>query len=178
MIKYLVTSLVLVGMMFAQTAPKTGPNTDQVPAFPSTTTSINFNPITLPGVKSSVAGMQTDVLIAPSNTFQLGPSTLVNSDMVFAGGKGVYFIQAVSNWIQNHSTNLNGYQWQFGLTGTLGVVKPVGTVGTAHWGESAGVVVNYAVNGTWGMGLDAEWINLPGVQHNGFKLGFGPNLHF
>jgi len=172
MIKYVIVSLILIGVMLGQSTP---PNTS---AFPSTTVSFNLSPITLPGVKSTVAGAETDVLLTPSNSFQVGETTLTSSSMIFVGGRGNYVIKSVSDFIQNHSPNLNGYQFQFGFTGSVGVVKPVGVVGNPHWGERGGVFLNYAVNGQWGMGVDAEWGNFPGVQHNTWTFAFGPNFHF
>lgn len=167
--------LVLAVASFAQTAPVTPPATT---AFPETSVTFNLAPITLPGLKASVAGAETDVLVAPSPSFQVGETSLASSSMIFEGGRGQYVIKPISTWLQNHSPNLNGYQFQFGLTGSAGVVKPVGAGGTAHWGERAGVFVNYAVSGQWGLGVDAEWGNFPGVAHNTWTLAVGPNLHF
>jgi hypothetical protein len=169
--KTLLTLLILSIASFAQTAPTPG-------AFPETTVTFNLSPVTLPGVKSTIAGAETDILIAPSNSFQLGETTVTGSSMLFAGGRVQYIVKPVSTFIQNHSPNLNGYQFQFGLTGSAGVVKPVDIAGTSHWGERAGVFLNYAINGQWGMGVDAEWGNFPGIVHNTWTLGFGPDFHF
>jgi hypothetical protein len=171
--KTLLTVLVLSIASLAQTEPA-----PQTTAFPETSVTFNLAPITLPGLKSTIAGAETDILIAPSNSFSLGETTLTGSTMIFAGGRAQYVIKPVSTWIQTHSPNLNGYQFQFGVTSSLGVVKPVGTVGTPHWGERAGVFLNYALNGQWGLGVDAEWGNFVGVQRNTWTLGVGPNFHF
>lgn len=147
-------------------------------AFPSTTVTFNLSPITLPGLKSTIAGAETDILISPSNSLSVGETTVTGASMLFVGGRAQYVIKPVSQFIQTHSPNLNGYQFQFGVTSSLGVVKPVDIAGTAHWGERAGVFLNYAINGQWGMGLDTEWGNFPGVQHNTWTLAFGPSFHF
>ena len=171
--KTLFTVLILAFSIasFAQTTPAPS-------AFPETTVTFNLSPVSLPGVKSTIGGAETDVLIAPSPEFQLGETTLTGSSLLFVGGRGQYTIKPISTWLQNHSPNLNGYQFQFGVTSSLGVVKPIGQTGTAHWGERAGAFVNYAINGQWGMGVDAEWGNFPGVQHNTWTLAFGPDFHF
>jgi hypothetical protein len=169
----LLAALLLVASAFAQTAP-----TPTTGAFPETTVTLNLTPIVLPGLSNSQGGAETDIMIAPSNAFAIGESTLVSSSMVFTGGRGNYIIKPLSTWLQNHSPNLNGYQFQFGLTGSLGVVKPISSPGTAHWGERAGVFLNYAINGQWGTGFEAQWGNFPGIQHNTWTLAFGPNFHF
>jgi hypothetical protein len=174
--KYLLAAVILsVAVCFAQAVP---PAPGATAAFPTTTMSLSLTPMTLPGVKGSIAGAETDVMVKPSNTFSVGETTLVNSAMIFVGGRGEYVIAPISTYIQNHSPNLNGYQFQFGLTGSAGVVKPVSSVGAPHWGERAGVFMNYAINGTWGAGIDAEWGNFPGTVHNTWTLAFGPSIHF
>jgi hypothetical protein len=159
--------------VLAQVSPITPPS-----AFPETTVTLNLSPITLPGLTNTVAGAETDVLISPSPNLSFGESTLASSSMIFAGGRANYVIMPVSTWIQNNSPNLNGYQFQFYVTASLGVVKPVGVSGNPHWGERSGVGLNYAINGQWGAGFDAEWGNFVGVQRNTWTLAFGPNFHF
>jgi hypothetical protein len=175
-VKHLFALLLLTALAFAQDQAPPAPGATS--AFPTTTVSLSLSPIMLPGTKGSVAGAETDVMIAPSNSFQLGETTVTGASMLFVGGRGNYVIKPVSTYIQNHSPNLNGYQFQFYLTGSVGVVKPVGSVGAAHWGERAGAGLNYAINGTWGTGLEAQWGNFPGTVHNTWTLAFGPNLHF
>lgn len=174
--KWLLAFAMLTAVCVAQTC--TGSNCDFAPAFPTTSTQLTLSPITLPGLTNSVAGAETDVLISPSPMLALGETTLTSTSMVFAGGRFNYVIKPVSTWIQNHSPNLNGYQFQFGLTGSVGVVKPVGNIGSPHWGERAGGFLNYAINGQWGAGVDIEWGNFPGVQHNTWTFAVGPNFHF
>jgi len=169
--KKILTLLILLSsaFCFSQTAAST---------FPETTVSLSLSPISLPGNKSTLAGAETDVLINPSNTFALGPTSILGSSMVFTGGRVNVVIKPISTYIQNHSPNLNGYQFQFGVTSSVGVVKPVGSVGNVHWGERAGVFVNYAINGNWGTAVDVQWGNFTGVQSNTWTLAFGPNFHF
>jgi len=75
---------------------------------------------------------------------------------------------------------LNGYQFQLGITASAGVVRtPVGAgVNASHWGERAGLFLNYAINGTVGLGFEGQWTNLPGYAHTTYSLAFGPNFHF
>lgn len=171
--------IAILAMTIAVSAQKAAPHTAANPsAFPETSVSINLAPINLPGLKTSVAGVETDVMIAPSEYLSLGETTIVSPSMVFTGGRYNYQVEAVSSWIQNHSPNLNGYQFQFYLTGSAGVVKPVGSTGTGHWGERAGIGLNYAISGTWGTAFEAQWGNFPGVAHTTWTLAFGPNVHF
>lgn len=165
--------ILLSTMMFAQTTP-----TASTGAFPSTMVTVNLAPMALPGNGSTVAGAETDLLMSPSNSFAFGPSTIVSPSMVFLGGKANYYIKPLSTWIQNNSPNWNGYQWQVGPTVSFGTVKPVGVVGNGHYAERAGIVINYAINGSWGTALDLEWGNFVGVKRNTWTISLPVNFHF
>jgi hypothetical protein len=149
-------------------------------AFPSTTYNFNLSPVTLPGSKTSVAGAETDVKIKLSQNLALGETNLISGDYTFIGGRGDYVISAFSKWLQNVSPMLNGYQFQLGLTGSAGVIRtPVRLgVNASHWGERAGMFLNYAVTGNVGLGAEAQWCNLPGYAHTTYSIAFGPNFHF
>lgn len=154
--------------------------TPQPSAFPSTTYNFNLTPITLPGAKTSVAGAETDVKIGITTNFQVGETTLIAPEYSFIGGRFDYTIPQFSKWLQNISPQLNGYQFQLGVTASAGVVRsPVALgVSQSHWGERAGMFLNYAISGNTGLGLEAQWCNLPGFQHTTYSLAFGPNFHF
>jgi hypothetical protein len=133
-------------------------------AFPSTTYNFNLTPITLPGVKTTASGAETDIKFHPTT--------------IFVGGRGDYVIPQFSKWLNNISPSLNGYQFELGLTGSLGTVKAFGVSSSAHWGERAGIFLNYAVSGTTGLGAEFQWNNFPGYAHNVPSIAFGPNFHF
>jgi hypothetical protein len=149
-------------------------------AFPTTTYNFNLTPITLPGAKTSVAGAETDVKLKVTNNFALGETTLISGNYSFIGGRGDYVIQSFSKWLQNVSPTLNGYQFQLGLTGSAGVVRTPLAKGAneSHWGERAGMFLNYAVSNNVGLGVEAQWTNLPGYAHSTYSIAFGPNFHF
>jgi len=168
----LVSLFLLSVAVFAQTpAPS---------AFPSTTVNFNLSPITLPGAKTSVAGAETDVKLKITSNFSLGETTLLSGDYAFIGGRGDYVIPSFSKWLQNHSPMLNGYQFQLGVTGSAGVVRTPQSLGVSvsHWGERAGMFLTYAVNGNVGLGVEAQWTNLPGYAHSTYSMAFGPSFHF
>lgn len=154
--------------------------TPQPTAFPSTTYNFNLTPITLPGAKTSVAGAETDVKIKITPNFGLGETTLISGNYSFIGGRGDYVIPSFSRWLQRVSPTLNGYQFQLGLTGSIGVVRtPVGVgQNQSHWGQRAGMFLNYAVTGNVGLGVESQWTNLPGYAHTTYSIAFGPNFHF
>lgn len=153
---------------------------DKTSAFPSTSVSFNLTPVTLPGANTSIAGAETDAKLAFTTNNIVGPTTLVGANYSFIGGRYDRVIPQFGTWLNNVSPTLNGYQWQLGLTGSLGVVRTPMSLGQnqSHWGERAGVFLNYSVNGTFGLGFEAQWTNLPGLVHNGYSLAFGPNFHF
>lgn len=153
---------------------------DKTSAFPSTTVNFNLTPVTLPGAKTSIAGAETDIKLNFTTNNVIGETTLIGADYSFIGGRYDRIIPQFGNWLNNVSPTLNGFQWQLGVTGSLGVVRtPTGlNVTASHWGERAGVFLNYSVNGTFGLGVEAQWINLPGLEHNGYSFAFGPNFHF
>jgi hypothetical protein len=170
-----------IGVARGQTTTSApAPSTPAPTAFPSTTYNFNLTPITLPGAKTSLTGAESDIKIKITPNFDLGETSLIGPDYVFLGGRGDYVIPQFSKWLQNVSPTLNGYQFQLGLTGSIGVIRtPVG-VGTSqsHWGQRAGMFLNYSVSGNVGLGLEGQWCNLPGYAHTTYSVAFGPNFHF
>lgn len=154
---------------FAQTPPS---------AFEGTTVTFNLTPISLPGAKQSVTGQETDILLSLTPNNQIGETTLINSSFIFAGGRYNRLFPKISNWLNNVSPNLNGMKFQFGLTGSLGVVKIPGAVSSTHWGERAGVFTNYQISNSWALGFESQWDNFPGYAHNTYSIAFGPAFHF
>jgi hypothetical protein len=174
--------LVLALAVAGQTPAPTPAPTPTPSAFSTTTVNFNLSPITLPGAKTSVAGAETDIKLKLTTNFEAGETTLISGDYSFIGGRGDYVIPQFSKWLNNISPNLNGFQFQLGLTGSAGVTRTPSPVSTStnvsHWGERAGVFLNYALNGTTGLGFEAQWCNFPGYAHNTYSIAFGPNFHF
>ncbi len=172
------TVSMLAVAVFAQTpAPAPAP---QPSAFPSTSYNFNLSPITLPGAKTSLDGAEADMKIGLTQNFAVGETSLIGGDYTFVGGRGDYIIPQFSKWLQNISPTLNGYQFQLGLTASAGVIRtPVAPgVSQSHWGERAGMFLNYAVSGSTGLGIEAQWCNFPGYAHTTYSIAFGPNFHF
>jgi hypothetical protein len=61
------------------------------------------------------------------------------------------------------------------MTVSLGEVRDSAA---SHWGERAGGGINYAINGTWGLGAEAQYCKFPGYANNTYSVAFGPNFHF
>ena len=176
-----VTSFVILAVLAIALAvtPCVAQSQQAPSAFPTTTYNFNLSPITLPGVKASATGAESDVKMSLTPNFAAGETTLTSADYVFAGGRFDYVIPQFSKWLQNVSPTLNGYQFQLGATGSLGVVKPFGTSSSSgHWGERAGFFLNYAVSGTTGLGLEVQMNNFVGYQRWAPSIAFGPNFHF
>lgn len=151
----------------------------QPSAFQDTTVSFNLTPISLPGAKSTIGGAETDILLPISTNNVLGETTIVDSGYEFFGGRFNRKIPQFSTWLNNQSPVLNGYQFELSLTASVGVVDLPGAVpAQKHWGERAGFNLNYSINGTIGLALEAQWNNFPGYAHNAPSVAFGPNFHF
>lgn len=174
--KYITLFVVLLSIAcVAQTAPPPAPS-----AFQSTTVTFNLNQITLPGAKQSLAGAEIDAKLKITPNTQIGETSLVAADYSFIGGRGDHVFPGFSKWLNNISPMLNGYQFQLGLTGSVGVVRvPIGAGANAsHWGERAGFFLNYAVSGNTGLAVEGQWCNFPGYAHTTYSVAFGPNFHF
>jgi hypothetical protein len=172
---FLCLALCLCG--FAQTASTPTPQpapTQPTSAFTDTTVSFGLTPVTLPSRVNTLAGAETDILLNVSANNVLGETSLISSSP-FIGGRYIRLFPSVSKWIQNHSS-FTGGQFQAGLTVSLGVVK----ADAPHYGERAGFVLNYAPAGnkTFGLGLDVEANNLPGVAHWIPSIAIAPTFHF
>lgn len=165
---------ILVAFGAAQTS------TTSSSAFPSTSVTFNLTPVTLPGAKTSLAGAETDAKLKVSTNLAIGETNLIGGDYAFIGERSDYVIPQFSKWLQNTSPTLNGYQFQLGVTQSLGVIRSPVSAGTnaSHWGERAGMFLNYAMNGNTGLGFEAQWCNFPGYAHSTYSIAFGPNFHF
>ena len=143
--------------------------------FAGTSVSFGLTPITLPGVGTTLAGAETDTLFHFTNYNLVGATVLVSSS-TFVGGRYNRIFPSVSTWLQNH-TALTGNQFQVGFTASGGVIQASKT----QWGGRGGFFVNYALNGSWAMGFEAQANYLPGM--NGTQkwvpsIAVGPSFHF
>lgn len=155
------------------------PNCDYTPAFSGTKVNMTLSSVTLPGVKGVISGEETFVGANFLQNLTAGPTTIIGEGYSFIGGRGNYVFPWFSKLLQNKSATLNGYDFQFYVTGSAGIIRTTRAgVNVTHWGERAGVGLNYAVNGNVGLGVEYQWFNAPDVQHNGRTFVFGPNFHF
>lgn len=158
--------------LLAQTTPPS--------AFEDTTINFNLTPLTLPGAKQSAPGAETDVKLNVTTNNTIGETTLISSAYSFIGGRYDRTIPQFSAWLNNVSPSLNGFNFQLGLTGSLGVVRTPLSLGNnaEHWGERAGVFLNYKVSNSMGLAVETQWCNFPGYAHNTYSVAVGPNFHF
>lgn len=163
-------ALVISVPVFAQTA--------EAPIFNQTTFNFNLAPISLPGGTNTLSATEADVMLKITDKDQIGSTNLLNQDMVFVGGRYNRLLPSVSTWLNNHSGVINGYKFQFGLTASLGSVRVSGAPKGGYWGERAGFFANYGINDTWGIGLEAQWNNFPGVARHTPSIALGPSFHF
>lgn len=156
----------------------------QAPPNPFSTSTISFNltPVTLPGQQQTLSGMETDALINFSEYIHVGETTLISTSP-FIGGRYEVVIEPVSNYLQNH-TALTGSNFQFGITGSVGVVK---SSLKSYWGERAGIFLKYAPAGSsnFDLGIEVQANNMPGIDPSNLKYGHwvasvavGPNFRF
>jgi hypothetical protein len=162
---------------FAQTSLPAAP-APQPSAFPSTTFSVTLTPTTLPGTKSSVTGTMNGASISVTPNLDVENLNIISTSFNYFSGGAKYFLPGISKALNNASPTLNGFAFQFYLTGTVGAVKVLGGPTGGHWGETIGGGINYAMNGNVGLGVEAQYAKLPGYANNTYLIAFGPNFHF
>jgi len=170
---FLCLALTLAG--FAQTTPPAAPAPS---AFPSTNFSVILTPTQLPGGKSSVTGTMNGASITVTPNLDVENLNVISTSFNYFSGGAKYFFPSLSKALNNASPTLNGYNFQFYLTGTLGSVRVLGGPQGGHWGETIGGGINYALNGSVGLGVEAQYAKLPGYANNTYLVAFGPNFHF
>jgi hypothetical protein len=173
-IGFLILTMVLG--CYAQTTPTpTSTSTSTPTPFSSASVSFSLTPITLPNYGQTLPGVETDTLFHFTTYNLIGPTVLVSGNS-FVGGRYNRIFPSVSTWLQNH-TALTGSNYQVGFTLSGGVVE----TGKSEWGGRGGLFVNYALNGTWAMGFEAQANYLPGMFKQGKwgpSIAVGPNFHF
>jgi hypothetical protein len=172
-------SLALVALCLALSLTAFAQTTTPAPApvasaFADTTVSFGLTAVTLPSRVTTLSGAETDILLNVSANNVLGESNLI-SGAPFLGGRYIRLFPSASKWIQEHSAFTGGH-FQVGATTSFGVVKS----STPHYGERFGFVLNYAPEGssTFGLGLDVEANNLPGIARWVPSIAIAPTFHF
>lgn len=165
--------LALTAAGFGQTLPS-APTPAPTSAFTDTTVSFGLTAVTLPSKVQTLSGAETDILLNISTSNVIGETTIVSTSP-FIGGRYIRLFPGVSKYIQAHSAFAGGH-FQAGLTASFGVVK----ASTPHYGERIGFVLNYAPSGssTFGLGLDVEANNLPGITTWRPSIAIAPTFHF
>lgn len=174
----IVKTLVVICIMALAFATPVFAQTAEAPIFNQTTFNFNLAPISLPGGLNTLSATEADLMLKITDKDQIGSTNLLNQDMVFVGGRYNRLLPIVSEWINNHSGVINGYKFQFGLTASLGSVRVSGAPKGGYWGERAGFFANYGINDNWGIGLEAQWNNFPGVARHTPSIALGPSFHF
>ena len=143
-------------------------------AFMSTTYNFSLTPITLPGSGTTLAGVETDDLINFSTNNALGYTGLISSQP-FLGGRYDRGIPQVAKWLQKQ-TALSGYNFQFYVTVSAGVVKAAKN----YWGERGGLGLRWAPSGSsnFSVAFEAQANNLPGISHWVPSLTVSPQFRF
>lgn len=143
--------------------------------FADNTYSFGLTPVTLPGTGTTLAGAETDIMIHITENNTIGQTMLISTSP-FIGGRYEHAFPAVAKWLQDH-TALTGYNYQFYVTGSLGVVKGSDK---SHWGERAGLGLKWAPAGTsnFDVAFEAQANNLPGISHWIPSVAISPQFRF
>jgi hypothetical protein len=148
----------------------------------STTYTFALAPVSVPGLGQTVAGTEAIVAVQISNSVSLGETNIIapGNNFQYFGGRGFYQIDWLSKKLNNISPTLNGLQFQFIPTLSVGVGRITAPVTQQHIGFTAGGIVNYrfGASGTWALGGKVEYAKFPGLKNNGWIASFGPSLHF
>ena len=157
----------------------------QTPAPPPVTTfSLTSTALALPGGKSTFAGTDAGMTFTPTPNFDLREDNIVAPSGNFLGFYGGfnYRLPVLSTKLNNVSPNLNGYRFQFYITGSAGVDRITDAAGNArqHYSFLAGGGVQYDLtsSGTWTLGAEVRYAKLPGLINNTAIVTFGPQFHF
>lgn len=145
--------------------------------------SLTSQAIALPGGGQTVAATLAGITFTPTQNFDLKQTNLVSGQNFqgFYGGFN-YRLPVLSTKLNNVSPTVNGYRFQFYITGSAGVDRvtdPAGNV-RQHYSFLAGGGVNYDVtqSGSWTLGGEVQYAKLPGLANNTAIVSFGPAYHF
>jgi hypothetical protein len=180
--KYFVDSPNTVYVPTPQTPAPTAP---VAPTLSVNSWSVTGAAMNLPGGSGTLAGTFTGIGMPITTNFSLTQTNFVAGDASFTGFYGGfgYRIAPFSKWLNDISPNLNGFQFNLRLVGSVGADRITSTSGNVatHWSEHAGGVLTYAVAGskTWNLAADVEYLNAPGAPHkNNLFVAIGPSITF
>lgn len=159
----------------------------QTPTPAVDTFSTTLSAVNLPGSNgSTLAGTLAGFTYKVTPDFALKQTNLLSSGAATNGfyGGGDYTLPFLSKKLNNMSPTTNGYDFQFQITGSVGVLRvtmPTGQV-NQHWSAMFGGRVNYAIKGskTFSLGLEVQDLyasrDLP--KKNNLLIALGPSIHF
>lgn len=145
--------------------------------------SLTAQPIALPGNHQTVAGTVAGITFTPTQNFDLREDNIIvpgQNLQAFLGGFN-YRLPVISTKLNNISPNVNGYRFQFYVTGSVGVDRITLPDATRqHYAFLAGGGINYDItgSGTWTMGVEVRYAKFPGLANNTAIVSVGPTLHF
>lgn len=159
-----------------------------VPMHAQSTFALNAQPIALPAGGQTVAGSISGLSFSPVPNVDLREDNIVVStpaaqgtSMAFFGGFN-YRVLELSRFLQNASPTLNGYRFQFYVTGSAGVDRVTDAAGNTrqHYAFLGGGGISYLINasGSWQIGVEVRYAKLPGIANNTAIVGVGPSFHF
>lgn len=146
------------------------------------TFSLTAQPLMIPGSKTggqTLAAAITGITLTVTPNFDLRNDDIITSDGNLQGyfGGFTYRLPALSKGLNNKSSTLNGYNFQFYLTASAGENY---VSNRSHVGFLAGGGLNYKVTsgGAWTFGVEVRYAKLPGYHNNTAIVSVGPTLHF
>jgi hypothetical protein len=148
----------------------------------ATTFSLTASPLMVPGSTSggsTLAATITGINLTITPNFDLRQDNIITTDTKLQGyfGGFNYRIPQLSAGLNSISPNLNGYNFQFYITGSAGadVVN-----GARHYAFLAGGGLNYKLTsgGAWTLGAEVRYAKLPGYNNNTMIVSVGPTFHF
>jgi len=154
----------------------------QVSTFSTTLSAVN-----LPGSGgSTMAGTIAGLNLKITENFALRQTSLISSGAATNGffGGGNYTLPVLSKKLNDISPNLNGYDFQFQVTGSVGALRVSDATGNVHsnWAALFGGRVNYAIKGSKTYGLAVEIQDLyasRALPHkNNLLVALGPTIRF
>jgi hypothetical protein len=168
--------LLCVAVCVGQTvAPTPAPAAQPQSAFAETTYNFALSPITLPGTGTTLSGAESDVMVNFTQNNAFGATTLISNN-TFVGGRYDRTFPSVANFLQS-KTALTGYNYQFYVTGSVGVVRSA----VNHWGERAGVGLRWAPAGStsFSVAFEATANRLPGIADSWIPaIAVSPQFRF
>lgn len=147
---------------------------------PFSTFSVTTAAISLPGGKSTVAGTEAGAMLRVTQNTSIGTMNVISpGTLSYYSGRFEQHIPFLSKKLNGISPTINGLQFDIGVTGSAGIVRvPLGSDFKQHYGFTGGIFVNYYLNKTWSLGVEAQYAKFPGYNNNTATVAFSPAIHF